>query len=305
MIEYLPNELILLIFSYLELTDLHRSFSSLNSRFEQLLYNDFTPLYARLTSKFTLPLNKFSFRINNLSLINWNPSNILLLLTDSNLPRLNSLNIESSDNLYFGQPTNDLIHRIISLSKLCKCQINIAPTLYICDFNLPFSKSIQHLHLSMVTLDMLFYILIHVPKLRLLNVWLNSNGRRFDSKTYDQYYCCLNLKKLCIGLHSDVNFEEILFLLPRMPVLHSFEMYGSVWDRQFLNQNHWENILLGKNLFPLLNKIKINISIRYSNNAPHIGSLSSRFNKEIFRRTNFSVTYDHMFWFHVRCLWNN
>jgi len=305
MLEYLPNEIVLLIFSYLELTELHRAFSSLNSRFEHLLYNNFTPLYARLTSKLTLPLDKFYFRINNLYLINWNPNDVLLLLNQSILPQLNSLKIESSDNIYFGQPTNDLIHRIISLPNLYKCQIKLSPTLYIYDFQLPISKSIQHLGLSMITLDMLFSILIHVPKLRLLNVWINSNGRRFDSKTYDQYYCCLYLKKLCIGLHNDITFEEILFLLPRMPVLHSFEMYGSVWDRQYLNPNHWENILLGKNLFPLLNKIKIDISIRYSKNVPHMGSLSSQFKKEIFHRTNFSVTYDHMFWFHVRCLWNN
>jgi hypothetical protein len=188
---------------------------------------------------------------------------------------------------------------------LCKCQIDLAPTLYMNDFKLSISTSIRELKLSMITLDMLFHLLIHVPELYSLNVWLNSNGRRFDSQTYDPNYCCLQLKKLFLGLHNDISFNEVLFLLRRMPILHSLNMHGSVWDRQFLNQNHWENILLGKNLFPLLNKIKINISIRYSNNAPHIGSLSSRFNKEIFRRTNFSVTYDHMFWFHVRCLWNN
>jgi hypothetical protein len=146
---------------------------------------------------------------------------------------------------------------------------------------------------------------MHIPNLRFLNVWLNSNGRRFDSHTYDQYYCCENLKKLIIGLHSDIKFEEILFLLPRMPLLNSFQIFGSVWDRQFLNSNHWENILLGQNLFPLLNKIKINISVRYTNNSPHMASLSSQFNKEIFRQTNFSIIYDRMFWFYIKCLWNN
>jgi hypothetical protein len=304
MLENLPNELLLLIFSYIELTELHRSFSSLNSRFESLLYDNFTPLYARLTSKLIFPLERFSFRINNLYLINCNPNNVLLLLNELNFPRLKYLTIESSDNIYFGQPTNDLIHRIISLSNLYKCQINLSPTIYICDFRLPFSDSIKNLNLSMITLDMLFSVLIHVPNLRLLNVWLNSNGRRFVNTTYDQHYCCLELKKCSIGLHNDIKFEEILFLLSRMPVLHSFEMFGSVWDRQFLNQNHWENILLGENLFPLLNKIKINISIRYSNNVPHAASLSSQFNKDIFHRTNFSVTYDRMFWFHVKCSWN-
>lgn len=305
MFEYLPNEIILQIFSYLELTDLHRSFSSLNNRFQDLLFNNFTPLYACLALKSNLPLENFLFRINNLYLINWNPFDVLLLLKNTDLIKLKSLRIQSTDNLYFGQPTNDLIHHIISLSSLSKCQINLAPTIYLSDFQLPFSQSIKHLNLSMITLDMLFSILIHVPKLRLLNVWLNSNGRKFDSKTYDQFYCCLNLKKFILGIHSDILFEEILFLLQRMPVLHSLEMNGSVWDRQFLSQIHWENILLGEKFFPLLNQIKINISVRYSNNVPHIETLSSRFNKEIFRQTNFSVTYDQMFWFYVKCLWNH
>lgn len=305
MFEYLPNEIILLIYSYLELTELHQAFSSLNSRFENLLYNNFTRLYARLPSKFTLPLDRFSHRINNLSLINWNPDDILLLLHSSILPQLNCLEIQSSDNLYFGQPINNLIHRILSLPNLSKCQIDLAPTIYIHDFHLPISKSIRHLKLSMITLDMLFYLLIHVPEVRVLNVWLNSNGRRFDSRTYDEHYCCLKLEKLILGLHNDISFEEILFLLRRMPILHSLNMHGSVWDRQFLNHKSWENILSGQNLFPLLNKINIDISVRYSNNMPRTSSLSSQFDKEIFRQTKFSITYDQMLWFHIRCLWNN
>ncbi len=71
MLEYLPNEIILSIFSHLELTELYQAFSSLNSRFEYLLHDNLTPLYARLTSKFTLPLNEFCSRINHLSLICW------------------------------------------------------------------------------------------------------------------------------------------------------------------------------------------------------------------------------------------
>jgi hypothetical protein len=294
-----------LIYSYLELTELYRAFSSLNSRFDNLLYNNFTRLYARLPSEFTLPLDKFSYRINNLSLINWNPNDILLFLHPTILPQLNSLKIESSNNLYFGQPINNIIHRIISLPNLKQCQIDLAPTLYIHDFHLPISMSIRCLKLSMITLDMLFNLLIHVPELRVLNVWINSNGRRFDSRTYDQYYCCLKLEKLILGLHNDILFEEILFLLHRMPVLHSLNMFGSVWDRQFLSHNHWENVLSGQNLFPLLNKIKIEISVRYSNNMTRMNSLATQFNKEIFRQTNFSIDFDQMLWVHVRCLWDH
>jgi hypothetical protein len=305
MFESLPSELILEIFSFLELTELHRAFSSLNSRFESLLYHNWTPLYARLTSKFSIPLDRFSFRINNLSLIDWLPQDVLSFLEQSTLSQLNYLTIVSTSNLYFGEPTNDLIHRILSLTNLHKCRIKLSPTLYILNKNLPFSSSIYHLNLSMITLDMLFDLLIHLPKLRSLNVWLNSNGRIFDRNTYDQYYCCLNLKKLTIGLHNDIKFEEILFLLPRMPVLHSLEMLGSVWDHEFLNSTHWKNILTGENLFPLLNKIKLNLSIRYTTRVPHMDLISSQFNKEIFHRTHFSITFDRMFWFYLRCLWNN
>ncbi|CAF1469704.1 unnamed protein product, partial [Adineta steineri] len=304
-LEDLPNEIILQIFSLLELTELYRAFSSLNYRIECLLYDIHIPLSARLISKITIPLNKFSFRIINLSLIDWLPNDILLLLQYSNLSRLNCLNIISTNNFYFGQPTNNLIHQILSLKNLQKLQIKLSPTLYILNQNLPLSLSIQHINLSMITLDMLFNLLIHIPKLRSLNVWLNSNGRVFDSKTYDQDYCCLNLKKLIIGLHNDITFQEVIFLLRRMPVLHSLDMSGSVWDQEFLNHIHWKKIISGDNLFPLLNKINLNISIRYTNHTPHINVISSQFNKEIFQRTNFSITFDQAFWFYLKCLWYN
>ncbi|CAF1354362.1 unnamed protein product [Adineta steineri] len=304
-LEDLPNEIILQIFSLLELTELYRAFSSLNYRIECLLYDIHIPLSARLISKVTIPLNKFSFRIINLSLIDWLPNDILVLLQYSNLSRLNCLNIISRNNFYFGQPTNNLIHQILSLKNLQKFQIKLSPTLYILNQNLPLSLSIQHINLSMITLDMLFNLLIHIPKLRSLNVWLNSNGRVFDSKTYDQDYCCLNLKKLIIGLHNDITFQEVIFLLRRMPVLHSLDMSGSVWDQEFLNHIHWKKIISGDNLFPLLNKINLNISIRFTNHTPHINVISSQFNKEIFQRTNFSITFDQAFWFYLKCLWYN
>ncbi|CAF0839608.1 unnamed protein product [Rotaria sordida] len=304
MFEYLPNETILEIFSFLELTELYRAFSSLNYRFECLLYNNYTPLYARLISNTTLPLEKFLFRISKFSLIDWTPNNVLLLITNSNLPRLTYLNIESSNNDYFGQPTNDLIHQILSLSNLFKCQIELSPTLYILNNQLPISHTIQHMNLSMITLDMLFNLLEHVPKLCSLNVWLNSNGRIFDSHTYREYYCS-NLKKLTIGLHNDITLQEILFLLQHMPILKSFEMFGSVWDRGFLNEQQWKYIILGENSFPLLNKIKINICIRYTANTQNAKLILSQFNQDIFHRTNFIITHDYMFWFYLTCFWNS
>jgi hypothetical protein len=306
-LEDLPNEIILQIFPFLELTQLHRAFSSLNSRLECLLYDDYTLLYARLisSSSLTLPLFKFCFRIKNLSLINWLPNDVLCLTEPLTLPQLKCLNIESSNNLYFGQPSNDLIHRILSFPNLCKCQIKLSPTLYILNIQLPFSRTIEHLSLSMITLDMLFDLLIRVPKLRSLTVWLNSTGRVFDNKTYDQHYCCLNLQTFNIGLHNDIKFEEILFLLPRMPILHSLKIYGSVWDQEFLNQRHWENILSGENLFPLLNQIQVNLYIRCSANITNADFLYSQFNDEIFRRTHFSVTFDQMYWLYLKCLWHN
>ena len=305
MFEDLPNELVLLVFSYLQLSELVQSFSSLNTRFEQLIFNNFTPLYVRLTPDFSLPIDKFCFRINNLCLINWNPYDVLSFFHQSDLPQLKCLKIQSSDNLYFGRPVNDLIHQIYSLSNLSKCQIKLAPTIFIQNFHLQISTSIRHLKLSMITLDMLFHLLIHVPNLHLLNVWLNSNGRRFDSTTYDQDYRCLKLKTFIIGLHSDIIFEEVSFLLRRMPELNSFQIFGSVWDRHFLSANIWENILLGQNLFPMLNKIRINLSVRYPRNRPNIHSVTTEFRRHIFRQTNFSVACDQLLWFHIHCLWKN
>ncbi|CAF3627737.1 unnamed protein product [Rotaria socialis] len=304
MFEILPNEIILLIFSFLELTELHRIFSSLNFRFKSLLYNNDTPLYARLVSNITLPLDSFLHRISQLSLIDWTPNDILLLFQRSNLSRLNYLAVESSNNNYFGRPTNDLIHQILCLPSLSKCKVNISPTLYILDVLLPASQSIQHLDLSMITLDMLFSLLINVPKLRSLNVWLNSNGRIFDSKTYKEYYC-LNLTKFTLGLHNDIKFDEVVFLLKHMPILHSFQMFGSVWDRGFLNEKQWKHMVLGENSFPLLNKIKINLDIRYTVSMQNVSSVLSQFNQHVFHQTNFSITSDKMFWFYLTCFWNS
>ncbi|UJR24917.1 hypothetical protein I4U23_006281 [Adineta vaga] len=305
MFEYLPNEIILHIFSFLDLTDLYRAFSSLNSRLECLLYDQLTPLFARLTPKTDIPLEKFLFRLTNLSLIEWIPKDVISFLQYSKFPQLTSLDIISTNNLYFGQPINELIHKILHLPKLRRCQIDLSPTLYILQHHLSISSSIEHLKLSMITLDMLLNLLVHVPKLRSLNVWLNSNGRIFDRNTYNQSSCCLNLRKLILGLHNDIRFEEVLFLLPRMPILHTLKLSGSVWDQGFLNDNDWKHILFGENSFPLLNRISINISVRCTTDVPNLNILSTQFNKKHFHETNFFVTFDRKFWFYIKCLWNS
>ena len=300
MFETLPIELILEIFSYLELTQLYQAFSSLNIRFEQLLYTEYTPLHARLPAKLNLPLEQFLHRINSITLINWDPKDLLSILQPTCLPGLSCLTIESSTHLYFGQPTTDILHRIISFPTLYRCTIDIPTTLFLNDFRLSTSTSIRHLKLNMITLDMLFFLLIHVPELCTLDVWLNSNGRRFDSQTYDQHYCCLRLTKMIIGLHNDISFDEVLFLLRRMPVLHTLEMSGSMWDQGFLNPHHWKHILLGEHLFPLLRRIKINLAIRRSSQTPDMSTLSTQFTKPIFRRTHFRITDDPL-WLYLKC----
>ena len=303
MLEIIPNEILLVIFSYLELTDLYRAFSSLNSRFEYLLYHDYSLLYARLPAQITLPLERFSFRINNITLINWHPNDLLSILHSKFLPQLNCLAIQCSNHLYFGQPTNDILHRIVSFPTLSRCTIDLPTTLYINNFQFSTSTCIRNLKLSMITLDMLFFLLIHLPELCSLNVWLNSNGRRFDSQTYDPHYCCLKLRKFSIGLHSDISFEEVLFLLRRMPTLHTWEMYGSVRNQDFLIHNHWENILLGENLFPLLRRINIDLAVRTSMRGSDRRSHCLQFNKPIFHQTHFSTSCDRL-WFYLKCSWN-
>lgn len=301
MFETLPNELILEIFSYLELTQLYQAFSSLNIRFEQLLYTEYTPLHARLPAKLNLPLEQFFSRINSITLINWDPKDLLSLLQPTILPQLNCLVIESSTHLYFGQPTNDILHRITSVPTLYRCAIDIPTTLYLNDFQLSTSTSIRHLKLNMITLDMLFFLLMHVPELCTLNVWLNSNGRRFDSQTYDPHYCCLKLRKMVLGLHNDISFDEVLFLLRRMPVLHTLEMSGSVWDQEFLNSRHWKHILLGEHLFPLLRRMKINLAVRRLSRTPEMRTLLLQFTRPIFRQTHFRITDDDQSWIYLKC----
>lgn len=300
MFEAFPNELILEIFSYLELTELYRAFSSLNIRFEALLYTDNASLHARLPAKFNLPLEQFLHRINSITLINWHPKNVLPLLQSKTLPRLNSLTIESTTNLYFGPPTDDILHRIISFPELSRCTIDIPTTFYIHNYQLSTSTSIRYLKLQMITLDMLFFLLMHVPELSYFSVWLNSNGRRFDSQTYDPHYCCLKLKEMVLGLHNDISFEEVLFLLRRMPVLHTLRISGSVWDQEFLNYHHWKHLLLGEQLFPLLRQLRIKLAVRRISNTPIMDVLLPPFRKTVFRQAHFHVT-DDQSWIYLKC----
>ena len=89
-----------------------------------------------------------------------------------------------------------------------------------------------------------------------------------------------------------------------MPVLKSLEMFGSMWDPEYLNNRRWKSILLGENLLPLLNRINVQLSVRSTHNTPSFGFIASRFNKSIFRQVNFSVIHSDMLWFDVRCSWN-
>ena len=302
MFEKFPDEIILLIFSFIEFNELYRGFSSLNSRIEGLLNDNLTSLHVRLTANLSLPIEKFLSRINNLTLIEWTPNNVSFLLADANLVQLNCLNLESTSYLYLGQPTNRIVHRIFSLPNLHKCRLKLSSTIYILDSQIPISASICHLNLSMITLDMLLIVLRQVPELCSLRVWLNSNGRKFDERTYDKNCFCLKLKQLIIGLHNDIEFIEFSFLLLRMPELRSLELDGCVWDQEFLNGRRWKTILLGESSFALLNRIKITLNIRRTAHTGNVLVVLSRFHRKIFYDTHFSVTYDQMLWFELRCL---
>ncbi|CAF1118585.1 unnamed protein product [Adineta ricciae] len=304
MFENLPNEIILQIYSFLELNDMYRSFSLLNARFDSLLYDEFIPIYARITRQLSFPLERFLSRITYLSLVDFLPNDTLSILEQNAWTHLTVLKIASRSELYLGPLCHEMIHQILLLRKLRSCELELAPTIFIRDPHLPVSTSIKHLKLSMITIDMLFYLLKNVPELRSLSIWLNSNGRVFDVNTYDQNYRCENLRKLTLGLHNDIRFVEARFLLLRMPVLHSLKLVGSVWDDEFLNEHHWIVILSGEHSFPLLRKVNIDISVRWVQRLPNVDTILSRFQKRIFRRTNFTVTYDRKFWFYIKCLWN-
>lgn len=305
MLESLPNEVILNIFSFLDLTDLHRAFSSLNIRFECLLHDRSESLTARLTPPLAFPIDEFASRILHLSMIDWSPDDLLALLQPSIFPQLLYLNVTSSSHLYFGSPTNNLIHRILSLPTIRSCEIQLSPTLYVIHGCLPSSASIVHLKLSMITLDMLFHLLMQTPNLRSIHVWLNSNGRVFDPNTYDPHYCCLHLTKLTLGLHNDIKFSEVLFLLPRMPVLRSLSLNGSVWDDNFLQADHWRGILTGQGLYPLLHRLNVDLSIRWAESRPPSNMQLARFTRSIFRQAAFSVVYDQSHWIYIRCRWKS
>lgn len=297
MFEDLPNEIILVIYSYLELTKLHRAFSSLNSRFDGLLFGNFTPLYACISSKCDFPFERYAFRVKQLSLINWNARDLLSFLYEIHLPEIKNLQIQSLDNSYFGHPTNDLICRIYSFQRLYRLTLSISPTIYIGAFTIPACESIRHLNLSMITLDTLFCLLPCSPNLENLTIWLNSNGRILNTSIYSDYQCS-KLKSFAINLHNDVCFNEVTFLLTRMPVLRAFRIYGIVWDRRFLSHQIWEDIIMGSQSFPLLDKLYVNLSIRHSD------VFGSHFRRHLFERIKFKVYLYQNIWMKMECSWD-
>ena len=134
MFENLPNEIILEIYSFLELSDMHQAFSSLNARFDSLLYNGFLRINVRATRQLSIPLERFIPRITSLSLVDFLPNDILSILEQHAWTHLTVLKIASRSELYFGSLCHEIIHQILLLRKLHSCELELAPTIFIHDF---------------------------------------------------------------------------------------------------------------------------------------------------------------------------
>ena len=300
-LEELPNEILLQVFSLLELTQLHRAFSSLNFRLDCLLADrslDFTARWDSTSS--VASLTDFYPRLRRLMLSDWQPEAVFSLLDPSTFPLLKDLCVRSSANGYFGLRSAELVQRILSFPAVHRLQLHLAPTLHLTCRDLPRCTALESLSLSMIALNHLLHLLRHLPRLRSLSLSLNANGRRTneqDSLADDRFEC---LTSLTLLLHNDIHWSDLLLLLGAMPQLKRLTISGSMWDQEFLSAPRWQEILVGLPPLPSLDRLKADLQVRRINNGTNPLLICQDFHTDFFSRSRFRIRFDRKYWFNIR-----
>ena len=300
-LEDLPNEILLEIFSRLDAARLHRAFHDLNHRFDCLLYDRCLNLHARFDSS-SLAVTPADFypRIGRLALVNCSPEESLAVLRPSALPILTSVCVRSSGNEYFGRPAIQLIKQLLSFSTVRRCDIQLSPTLFFTEDDLPHCSSIQSMHLSMITLDQLLHLLRHLPGLRSLHVWLNWNSlpnSLHELRATDRFE---SLETLTLVLHNEIEMSEVFLLLRSMPHLRHLAMSGSLWDQAFLDVHHWTDLLMGSALLHPLDRVKADLQIRCISRQRSPQSICRHF-RTAFPGSHFVIRFLPSYWFEIHC----
>jgi hypothetical protein len=240
-LEHFSNELFYDIFDYLDACDIHKAFSSLNIRLENLLTSSLLPLKINLDSKSKLTLehrcrhviipNKHrivSLHINDHSLISdfFNQCNIdssfhrlesitlkglsyckllMVLFYLNSLPRLSSLMVEPEEDFYYS--IGDIYRMVFCLPSLKYYKLSLSDyeeTEISMPISInPKSSTIEHLVINhQCTLEELSYILFHTPHLRHLTC--KRLAETDEVPTKEVLLTLLNLTHISI---TDCNIE--------------------------------------------------------------------------------------------------
>jgi hypothetical protein len=322
--EWLPNEIILDIFEYLDAIHLLRGFYDLNSRLNQLLKISFKSYHLdfRSVSKYNfnnvcqqyLPLiiNKIVslhlsdddetpnlptiFLSHHFTLNQFTHLQSLSLCSIRSLEILNQIILQCHHlthlrliQCFFNSEENDLINNIWSLPKLIDCQIDNIKSKGICFSKLVnVSSSIKYLSIKNITCDFryLSYVFQQTPCLRRLSATITCTEKNSKLETTVPL-----LTTLTLSFHGSIptliNLFEQIFNIRYLTLRTSYLVF---------NGNEWKNILI--NYLPNLKQFQFKMDFQLSENnnlEDQVDELLETFQTDYWIKK-------HQ-WF-VRCDWN-
>jgi len=268
--EFLPNEIFIECFQYLNGLDIFHSFNQLNNRFNQLIQNiplhlDFENMnkttFDRLCSKIffnpNIKLWIISLKLFNTAgydqikkFISYFPFNRFRHLRSLTLIGLRQNHVEAitlmllllTNLTYFNFP--DLMKdpsEIMSALQMSKVKILSMPNL---NFDLDFSPE-----MTMITnLTILFCYPVHLfqlfkytPMLKYLNIECLGNGFNTDMLVWDHSQV-VYLKQLIIDEYNDT-FEHLDILLRKASNLKIFSIITDLYQMNMLDADYWQCLI--------------------------------------------------------------
>ena len=286
--EFLPNEILLLCFQYLNILDIFHSFDQLNNRFSKLIRTiqfelNFENVRKTIFDKFCtkMKLNPeiqnqiYSLKLSNedtcgqidafLSIFSLNEFSSLQSLTLSeiekeNIEKLKIIKPLSSfhmicDNIQDNEifdilPMFNL--RTLSISSLHSIEKRINDTLNITNLTIH-DCSLEHL---------LYHMFKYFPMLKYLNIkYLTRRNRPIETDDNNTYNG-IHLKELIIG-QLIYDFDEFEVFIKQIPNLKSLTIHAE-GDINMINACQWENLI--ESSLPYLNIFKFNFGCRRNDN---------------------------------------
>jgi hypothetical protein len=286
-LEDLPNELFYEFFDYLDGCDIHKAFSDLNIRFQNLLTNSLLPLNINLSSKSYSTLEQrcrhviipnkhriISLHLNGDSLINkfFNHCNIdssfnrlesivlnqlsvyklmAILFYLNSLPRLFSLTIELEEDSYYN--IGDIYRLIFRLPYLTYNKLSVLNDEEESDVLMPMPinekpSTIKYLVITLsFTLNELTSLLLHTPHLQHLTC-----ERLVETDNIYKKEMQLTLPKLTYISIADchIEFDKFeVFIKKIFSQLQILRLKTSLYTA-YLNANRWKQLI--KKHMPLL-----------------------------------------------------